>query len=411
MIQMRWINLIPGLIIMLIYTACQSGNKSLKEGLWRGVFILPENEIPFVFEVKGQIPDSTAIFLINGTDRFQLNHIYYRKDSIFIPITLYDAVIKCKRKGNSLNGRFIKYGSVKGDEGIPFKADWGESARFPVKNEPPLVTLTGTWDIDISYNNQVDKTVGIFKQNDSSLTGSILTTSGDYRYLEGIIYGKRFILSEFCGSTPYLLKGEFLDNNNFTGEFITPRRTSILRGKLNPKASLPDPYNMSHLKEGYTSIDFTFPNLEGKMVSLSDSKYKGKVVIVTLLGSWCPNCLDENTFLSSWYKVNRQRGVEIIGLGFERRDDFSEAQKSLSALKNRLGIQYEILIAGKSTTESASKALPALTAISAFPTTLFIDKPGNVRKIHTGFSGPATGKFYDEFKTEFNELIDKLLAE
>jgi thiol-disulfide isomerase/thioredoxin len=129
------------------------------------------------------------------------------------------------------------------------------------------------------------------------------------------------------------------------------------------------------------------------------------------LGSWCPNCLDENTFLASWYKVNHQRGVEIIGLGFERKDDFREAQNSLSRLKKRLDIQYKLLIAGKSTTESASKALPALTGISAFPTTLFIDKKGNVRKIHSGFSGPATGKYYDEFTTEFNQLIDKLLTE
>ena len=104
-------------------------------------------------------------------------------------------------------------------------------------------------------------------------------------------------------------------------------------------------------------------------------------------------------------------GVEIIGLGFERKDDFESAKKSLSNLKTRLNIPYEILFAGKSSTAAASKALPALSGISAFPTTIFIDKKGNVRKVHTGFNGPATGKFYEEFKTEFNELINSLVAE
>jgi peroxiredoxin len=408
---MGFIRLICGFIIAGAVASCQPGSTSLKEGIWRGTFILPGNEIPFLFEVKGTDPDSTAVSLINGTDRFKLDHISYRSDSVTIPIDLYDAVLKGKIEGNSINGKFIKNGTGKKDEGIPFKALWDSHQRFPARNEAPSVSLTGTWDCEISYNNQVDKTVGIFSQNGSSLTGSILTSSGDYRYLDGMVYARKFILSEFCGSTPYLVKGEFTDDNTFSREFITPRQSSKLIGKRNPNASLPDPYSISHLKEGYSSVSFSFPDLDGKPVSLSDPKYKGKVVIVTVLGSWCPNCLDENTYLSSWYKENRQRGVEIIGLGFERKDDFKDAQKSLSRLKERLDIQYELLIAGKSTTESASKALPALTGISAFPTTLFIDKKGNVKRIHTGFSGPATGRYYDEFKTEFNQLIDKLLAE
>ena len=172
-----------------------------------------------------------------------------------------------------------------------------------------------------------------------------------------------------------------------------------------------DPYSFSKLKDGYTSVEFTFPDLNGNKVSLSDPKFKDKVVIVSILGSWCPNCLDETAYLSPWYKANKDRGVEIIGLAFERKNDFDFAKRTLSRLKERFDIRYDILFAGQSGTESASKALPALNGISAFPTTIFIDKKGKVRKVHTGFSGPATGKFYEEFKTDFNKLIDSLLAE
>jgi thiol-disulfide isomerase/thioredoxin len=406
MSNLKWTKLIFLLFVLFGLTSFQQDSKTLKEGLWRGVFTVPENEIPFLFEVK-----DNSVFLINGEDRFQAKNITYRNDSIFIPFDLYDAVLKCKIEGSGLQGKLVKTSGGKVVSEVPFKAEYGNKNRFPVSKEKPAISLAGTWDVNIGEGADAEKTVGNFSMNGSILTGSILTTTGDYRFLEGVAYGKKFELSAFGGSTPYLIKGEFTDDNTFTGGFVTPRKTTRLEGKRNANAALPDAYNVSYLKEGYTSVAFSFPNLEGKEVSLSDPVYKGKVVIVTILGSWCPNCLDENKFLSAWYKENKKRGVEIIGLGFERKNDFESAKKSLTALKTRLGIEYEILFAGQSGTESASKALPQLNGISSFPTTIFIDKKGNVRKIHSGFSGPATGKFFEEFKTEFNELIDQLVAE
>ena len=398
-------------LITILITSCKPGNEPMKEGKWRGVFILPENEIPFLFEVKGKSAANSSVFLINGDDRFELKEIFYDNDSVTIPVDLYDVALKGRLTENTFEGRLIKNTTDKKVSSIPFKANFGDLPRFPDGDAAPSVSLTGTWDINFLSPDNQDKTVGNFKQHGGKITGSILTTTGDYRFLEGIVNGKNFFLSTFGGSSPYLVKGEFSNDSTFSGEFINPRRSTRIEGKRNPKAALPDPFTASQLKEGHSTIAFTFPNLQGKAVSLTDPEYKGKVVIVTILGSWCPNCLDENGFLSEWYKTNHQRGVEIIGLGFERKDDFESAKSSLTNLKNRLDIEYEILFAGKSGTESASKALPDLNGISAFPTTIFIDKKGNVRKVHTGFSGPATGKFFEEFKTEFNEVINRLLSE
>ena len=396
---------------LLVLTSFQQNSKTLKEGIWRGVFTVPGNEIPFLFEVTGKTADNTSVFLINGEDRFQVKNITCKNDSVFIPFDLYDSVLKCKIGENSLQGKLIKMVSGKVGSEVPFRAEYGKRNRFPESNENAAISLAGTWDINIGEGASAEKTVGIFTLKNSILTGSILTTTGDYRFLEGVAHGKKFELSAFGGSTPYLFKGDFTSDNAFTGEFITPRGTTKLTGTRNARATLPDAYKITRLKEGFSSIEFTFPNIDGKSVSLSDQKYKGKVIVVTILGSWCPNCLDENKYLAEWYKTNRTRGVEIIGLGFERKNDFESARKSLSALKTRLGIEYEILFAGQSSTEAASKALPQLNGIASFPTTIFIDKRGNVRKIHSGFSGPATGKFYEEFKTEFNDLIDSLVAE
>ena len=409
--KINWIHSIVFCFIAGVTASCQPTVKPMKEGLWKGDFSVREYQIPFVFEVKGKGAGATSLTLINGTDRFELNNIIFNYDSVTIPIDLYDVVLKGKLTENSFDGQYIKKSSDKKITTIPFKAKYGAFSRFPTGKEPPSISLTGTWDINIGDSGNFEKAVGNFDQKGSQVTGSILTPTGDYRFFEGTVQGKNFSLSAFGGSSPYLINGTLQNDSIFSGEFVTLRQTSRLEGKRNPKAALPDPYLVSHLKEGFSSVEFSFPNLEGNIISLADSKYKGKVTIVTLLGSWCPNCLDENAFLSAWYKANKQRGVEIIGLGFERKNDFESAKKSLSLLKERLDIQYEILFAGQSSTASASKSLPALNGIFAFPTTIFVDKKGNVRKVHTGFNGPATGKFHEEFKKEFNELIDQLLSE
>jgi thiol-disulfide isomerase/thioredoxin len=396
---------------LMLFASCHNGGKPLKEGRWRGVFTVPGHEIPFIFEVSKANRELTVVYLINGAERVPLKNITYSNDSVNIPVDLFDAVLTAKLSGNSMSGKFRKLNSEKPGEGIPFHADAGADARFLTDSVVPSFSLSGTWDIEIGTGENIDKTVGLFDQKESALTGSILTNTGDYRYLEGNVGGKRFHLSAFSGNSPYLVSGEFTSDSTFLGEFVTSRHISKMAGKRNPKAALADPYSFSKLLEGHSTIDFTFPNLDNVKVSLADPKYRGKVVIVTILGSWCPNCLDETAFLAPWYKENRDRGVEIIGLAFERKNDFEFAKRTLTRLKARFDIRYELLFAGLASTESASKALPALSGIAAFPSTIFIDKKGNVRKVHTGFSGPATGRFYDEFKADFNNLVNELLKE
>ncbi|HEV7383205.1 MAG TPA: TlpA disulfide reductase family protein, partial [Dyadobacter sp.] len=153
------------------------------------------------------------------------------------------------------------------------------------------------------------------------------------------------------------------------------------------------------------------PDSDGKTVSLSDPQYKDKVVIIQILGSWCPNCMDETNFLAPWYKKNKGRGVEIIGLAFEHSDKPEVSNPKLKRMINRFGMTYPVLLAGTNSDEATGKALPMLNKVMSYPTTIFIDKKGKVREIHTGFSGPGTGKYYDQFVEDFNGLMDKMIAE
>lgn len=384
-------------------------NRKLKDGKWYAELALKDGRVPFAFDVEKGSSDSTGVVtLINGVERVALEGVSYRGDSVFIPIKAYDAELRGLLKGDTITGLFKKLFSEE-DKGVEFKAIYGTAPRFEAQGVSSD-SLDGKWDIQFITDAATQNNVGIFAQKDGILTGSILTDSGDLRYLEGISDQNGFKLSAFAGLSPYLIQGKFTDKDHFEGQFVSTRGVQKIKGTRNPNAKLADPYGLTKLKKGVTQIDLKLPDLKGNQVSLTDDKFKGKVVVLSILGSWCPNCLDEAAFLAPWYNENKGRGVEIVGLAFERKDDPEYVHNVLSNLVNKYRIDYDVLIGGKiSDSETVLSALDG--GLKCYPTTIFIDKKGVVRKIHTGFNGPATGLFYDEFKAEFNKQIDELLNE
>ena len=371
-----------------------------KQGVWRGTFSLFEGkESPFNFELKGK-----DAYLLNASERFELKGVTQKGDSLFIPVEIFDAVLAAKIESpTTLSGVFKK-----GTTRIPFKASQGSRYRFFEKVASSKASLAGKWEVYMG--TATTPVIGVFEQKGQKITGTFLSKTGDYRYYEGDIKGDEFYLSAFSGSSPALIIGK-IEGNTITGQSIGATSARPLKGTKNDQIELPDAYSLTKVKDG-KQFDFTFPDaFTGQNTSLSDAKYKGKVVIVTILGSWCPNCIDEASYMAPWYKANKNRGVEIIGLSFERKNDPAFAKTRLEALKKRFDIQYDILFAGLADTQYASSVLPALSEIISFPTTIIVDKSGKVAKIHTGYSGPATGKYYDDFVKEFNHEIDELLKQ
>ncbi|MBP1616692.1 MAG: alkyl hydroperoxide reductase/thiol specificantioxidant/mal allergen [Bacteroidetes bacterium] len=396
--------------VAFLLTAVQSFaiNPPLSAGRWRAEFISNQEKFPFVFDVKVEDASSTIV-LINGEERVPLSGLTYKNDTLTVPIEAFDAELKGVVRGDVFEGKFIKH-YIENDPGIPFVAKKTTEPRFPKVFSPTAISAAGKWDVQfVSANGEVEKNVGVFNQKSGIVTGSFLTNSGDLRFLEGTLTENGFTLSAFSGLSPYLVKIQFEGNDTFTGEFHTTRGTTKLIGLRNENAKLDDPYSLTVLKEDNSKLNFSLPDIDGKAVSINDPEYKGKVVVVSILGSWCPNCLDEMKYLVPWYKQNKKRGVEIIGLAFERKEDPAYAKRVLSLLRDRYGVEYKILFGGKVGGQATSKVLPQLSKIISYPTMIFIDKKGNVSKIHTGFNGPATGKFYEEFKDEFNQTIDELL--
>lgn len=409
---MRKLMILTAIAGIFLASCAQQNGQTLKNGVWHGELAVKNDKwAPFLFEVNTVNNDSTVVTLINGDERVKLPGIFYSNDSVIIPIVAYDAFIRAKLSGDNLEGLFLK-NYIENDEGVPFRAQFNLTDRFSPVSVPSQVRIDGKWDVYfVGEKGDTTRNVGVFKTDGNRVTGSVLTNAGDLRFLEGDYSENGVRLSAFGGLSPYLIEVTFLNNDVFEGQFYTTRGVTKLNGNRNENASLEDPYTLTNMKSGFESLGFSLPNLDGKLVSLNDERYKNKVVIVSILGSWCPNCLDEMEFLSPWYKENKNRGVEIVGLAFERKDDFDYAKGTLSRLKEKYDVDYEILFAGQVGDKAVQKVLPEIDKLSSYPTTFYIDKKGKVRKIHTGFTGPATGLFYDEFKKDFNSLIDSLLAE
>ncbi|MDD3194426.1 MAG: TlpA disulfide reductase family protein [Paludibacter sp.] len=400
------------IITVIISTFISCGDHShLHDGIWRAELALVEKAAPFLIELKYAHTDTAMVVLMNGEERVELKNCVINGDSITIPIEAYDTRIEAVLNNHTLEGLFIK-NYIENDPGVPFKAEYGNKQRFEPVSQPSLVKIDGKWEVlFISEEGDTANNVGIFKSEGTTVTGSVLTSFGDLRFLEGNYTENGIQLSAFAGLSPYLLEITFDGNDAFEGILYTTRSKTKMIGKRNEQAGLADPYSLTSMKPGMETLSFSLPNTEGQIISINDERYRDKVLIVSVLGSWCPNCLDEMAFLSPWYSANRDRGVEVVGLAFERKDDFSYAQGTLQRLKQRYNTEYEILFGGQAGRESTGKALPELEKINSYPTTFFIDKKGKVRKIHTGFNGPATGLFYEEFKRDFNSLVDQLVAE
>jgi peroxiredoxin len=371
--------------------------------------IKDQKELPFVFKVD----TAKQMTIYNAEEKILVDDISIKGDSIFIKMPVFDAKITAviNEKGD-LRGNYTKGPkNVK----VPFEAIYDVHFRYPTASNTHN-PIAGNWEVTFSPNTEDSyKAMGVFKDGlDNKVTGTFLTETGDYRFLEGVLDEERLSLSCFDGAHAFLFDGLVKNDSITSGMFYSGNhyKEPWVAVKNNTYA-LSDPNTLTFLKEGYDKIEFSFPDLNGKQVSLTDDRFKGKAVIIQIMGSWCPNCLDESKYLSQFYKENKSDDLEIVALAFENAKTIEKATSNLNRLKDRVGIEYPILIAqhGSARKLLAAEKLPMLNHILSYPTTIFIDKKGTVRKIHTGFNGPATGEKYTEFTKEFESFVAVLVSE
>lgn len=370
--------------------------------------------LPFLMEVSYPNPDSFVIDIINGKERIRIQEMSYgidrrtAHDTLRIEFPAYNSYIKAEFVEEVLQGVFIK--RDKKNYKIPFVAKHGVDYRFREPMKEAEVDIAGRWKVKFETpdGNSWDA-IGEFEQDSSVLHGTFLTETGDYRFLAGNVIGNELWLSTFDGTHAFLfgarmegqdsMQGFFKSGSSFYSSWTAIRDSTATLQSADSLTVVTDAGQISELK-GHDPKT-------GALVSLSSPKYKGKAVILSIMGTWCPNCRDEANFLKDWIRSRPTENIEVVGLAFERPQDTTEAYRVINRYRQLMDIPYDIWYMGDASKKAASERLPMLNEVISYPTMIFLNAEREVIRVHTGFSGPATST-YEKFKESFEETIRKL---
>jgi thiol-disulfide isomerase/thioredoxin len=289
-----------------------------------------------------------------------------------------------------------------------FRARRAATAPTAARNAP---SIDGTWIVSAKSSKGESAWRFIARQTGTEVSATILRVDGDTGTLTGGYRDGKFVLSHFSGARPLLLEVTPAEDGTLT--LKQNRQTELVAAREGaPRASAigapTDPSLHTTVKNAAERLRFSFPDLSGRIVSDTDPKFAGKVVLVNISGSWCPNCHDEAPFLASLYRKYRGKGLEIVTLSFEEADQLANPTR-LRAFIDTYKIEYTVLLPG--IPDQLEEKVPQAVNLNAFPTTFILGRDGRVRTVHAGFPSPGSGAYYTKAEHDITEHIERLLAE
>ena len=404
------------LFLIIILSGGCIHNNVLKQGPYLGVIRIDSTEsemdLPFNM-IYAMTPDGQKVMQVcNADEVIIINEFAIAGDSVFMKFPVFTAEIIGVIRHDSIVGKYYPKGREAG-KAYTFYALPGVTDRFPWAIQKTTANLTGRWKITENAGTPDSSImVGEFVQDSSHISGTILNTGGDYRYLEGKVSGNKFMISGVDGAHTLILSADIsplgrLENGRFMG---SPTWKTSWTAEKNASITLPRMDALLKIKKDAEAFTFDFPDGNGDKLSLSDPRFRDKVVIVMAIGTWCPNCLDETIFFKDVYTNYKDNGLEIVSLCFEDKT-FESSKPKMERFISQTGAAYPFLYAGPRGRESLRSVLYNLEGPMAYPTSIYIDRKGIIRKVETGFSGPGTGQHYEDFCAETTKFIENLLQE
>jgi thiol-disulfide isomerase/thioredoxin len=373
-------------------------------GLWDAAVVVNGLEIPFRFEITGTGADVKGWFF-NGDEKVESTGGKFENGSLVLNFDHYATQVEAALVNGRLAGTYNRATGF-----YPFYARrFAPPTAFP--NEVPAID--GLWQIGNVRSNKGESAWRfIVRQSGAEVTAAILRVDGDTGALAGTYRNGKFIVSHFSGARPLVL--ELSPQKDGTLEIVRNREEKLIavrasEAKLKGVAEPTDPSRHSSVKDPTAPFKFAFPDITGKIVSNTDARFRNKVVIVSISGSWCPNCHDEAPFLAELYKKYRDQGLEIVSLSFEEEAQQAKGYPRLLAFNQRYGIEYPVVLAGEQA--DLAEKVPQIHNLNSFPTTIFLGRDGLVRGVHAGFAGAVSGAFHESGKEEIIATVERLLAE
>jgi thiol-disulfide isomerase/thioredoxin len=396
----------------LALAACSKpASRELQAGSYRATLELPGSRtVPFGLDVA-QEESGTVLYVINGDERIRLDEVEVTPGQLQARFPGYETTLSAQVKGGELTGDVTLVHAGGKVLKLPFTAQLGATWRFYPDALPDNADFAGRWDLAFTDGTgRRAAGVALFDQSFEDVTGTILTPTGDQRFLAGEAHDEELRLSRFDGGAVVLYAAKLDARGRLVGETWSDRDGSQrFVATRNPDATIDAAALASRLRNPEAPFTFAFRDLDGTTVSSSNPRFKDKVLLVTLAGSWCPNSHDEARLLVQLDRKYRSSGLEIVSLMFEQHAEFDRAVAAVQRFRTANGIDYPTLIAGTADKTQAAAVLPQLDAVLAYPTAIFIDRTGHVREIHTGFAGPAAGVQHDLLAHEFATWIEELL--
>ena len=373
-------------------------------GHWQAALDLAGGPLPFSVELVSRA-DRWSGTLCNGRMCQPFSEVRVRGDSVLLEIADYDAAIRAVVAGDSLIGTYRNVGN-RGPRVIPFRAARG---RWPVTHAPAWIA--GRWNATFFSDFGSSPRVFEFRDGPQGFEGTMISNTGDYGHFAGQVTGDSFRLAHFDGSFVYMLTGA-RHGDTLRGVFHAGLRsqTTWIATRSSGASPLKAPTEITQA-DTTGPFRFAFPDLDGRVVTEHDPRFRGKVVLVDVFGTWCPTCHDAAPQLVRLYRKYRSRGLEIVGLAYEVTGDSAIDARQVRRYRRKFGITFPLLLAGVNDTEAAGATLPQLHGFTSFPTTIFLGRDGRVRLVHAGFYGPATGTQHERLLRQFEREVERLLAE
>ena len=374
------------------------------EGPWRGVLDLAGGPLRFGLSITAEATGLRAA-LCNAGECVPAGPVRVSGDTLVIDLADYAATIVAHVSGDSLVGAYSNVGS-RGPRVIPFHASRGAWASTPLPAD-----LAGQWDATLVTDGRPSPRLFIFSEGSRGAEAAVISNTGDYGRFHGTASGDSVAFSHFDGTFVYMFTAR-IDGDTLRGTFHAGlrTRTPFTAVRSTGRAHLRAPTDMTRA-DTTEPFRFAFPDLGGRLVTQDDPRFRGKVVVVDVFGTWCSTCHYAAPILERFQREYGPRGLAVVGLAYEVTGDTAVDGALVRRYREKFGLSFPLLLAGIGTAEMAAPTLPQLYGFTAFPTTIFLGRDGRVRRVHAGFYGPATGEMHTRQVAEFQALIESLLEE
>ncbi|MBZ5612242.1 MAG: TlpA family protein disulfide reductase [Acidobacteriia bacterium] len=374
-------------------------------GRWDASVNVNGVDVPFRFELAGEGANIKGSFF-NGDERLTSTAGRLENGSLALSWDYFASRLEATFKDGALDGKYIQARRSE-RANYAFHARRYEARR----SAPDAPLIAGLWTIPNDSAKGERAWRFIVHQSGPDVSAAILRVDGDTGALTGTYQDGKFTLSHFSGVRPLLLEltpaqDGSLDILQNGSKKLTAVRAEQARARGVPDPA--DPTRHTSVKDPSDPFRFSFPDLDGHLVSNTDARFRGKVVLINITGSWCPNCHDEAPFLAALYRKYRDQGLEIVALSFEEADQLKDPTR-LRAFIKKYGIEYTVLLGGEPS--EASEKLTQAVNWNSWPTTFFLGRDGRVRSVHAGFPSSASGELYVQAKEEFTAGVERLLRE